>query len=92
MRRLVQEDAAVLKRIIGLQANTSVKEAGELDNLVYLDSQAPGSFAGAMMGLQREYGTRILGGCCGTNDRHITAIAERYNPLASVACKQKELQ
>lgn len=75
MRSLMREDAALIPRIIGLQANTSLKEAAELDNLPSLDTEEPETFAGSMLGLYREFGTRILGGCCGTNDRHMEAIA-----------------
>lgn len=62
-------------RLTGLQANTSYKSPEELDGLTYLDSQEPGPFGDAMKVLGRTYGTRILGGCCGSDHRHIEAIA-----------------
>jgi methionine synthase I (cobalamin-dependent) len=30
-----------------------------------------------MLDLRRDYGLQVLGGCCGTDDRHIRAIASR---------------
>lgn len=73
-----RDDARLLRRVIGLQANTSSRDAGELDNLPHLDSEEPAAFAASMMALHRDFGTRILGGCCGTDDRHIAAIARDY--------------
>ena len=48
-----------------------------LDGLPSLDTTEPGEFANLMDGVHRRFGIRILGGCCGTNARHIAAIAER---------------
>ena len=76
MRGLEHEDAALLKRIIGLQANTSMRSADELEGLDHLDPEDPAAFAASMIGLHREFGTRYLGGCCGTDDRHIEALAK----------------
>lgn len=52
-------------------------EPEELDRLDHLDAEAAETFADAMRGLRRDYGLRVLGGCCGTNDRHIRAVARR---------------
>jgi homocysteine S-methyltransferase len=65
------------ERLIGLQANTSTRSPEELDGLEFLDSDDPDSFSEAMLELNRRFGTRILGGCCGTDDRHIRSIARR---------------
>jgi homocysteine S-methyltransferase len=69
------QDAAINERIIGLQANTSAKSPEELDGLDSLDSEAPASFAAAMLDVWREFGAKVLGGCCGSDERHIEAIA-----------------
>jgi homocysteine S-methyltransferase len=66
---------AVRERLIGLQANTSVRSPEELDGLEQLDSETPEAFAEQMLGVHRQHGTRILGGCCGTDDRHIRCLA-----------------
>ncbi len=81
LTQLARERSTMLHRLIGLQANTSAKDAGELNDLPYLDSEEPVFFAESMIGLHKEFGTRILGGCCGTDDRHIAAIASAYNRL-----------
>jgi homocysteine S-methyltransferase len=69
--------STVSERVIGLQANTSAKPPEELDNLSGLESQDPEPFAEEMMRLYDRYGTKVLGGCCGTDDRHIACIARR---------------
>ncbi|MBI5304618.1 MAG: homocysteine S-methyltransferase family protein [Chloroflexi bacterium] len=66
---------ALASRVIGLQANTSSKSPEELDGLAELDSEEPEPFGALMAGIHREFGARILGGCCGTDTRHIESIA-----------------
>jgi homocysteine S-methyltransferase len=66
-------------RILGLQANTSSKPPEELDNLGALDTADPDAFADLMVKVHRRCGARILGGCCGTDERHIRGIADRLN-------------
>jgi homocysteine S-methyltransferase len=39
-----------------------------------LDSEDPAEFARGMAAL-RGRGVRVLGGCCGTDERHIAALA-----------------
>lgn len=70
-------DADVGQRLIGLQANTSALSPEELDNRRELDSESPAEFADAMVGLHGRLGIRVVGGCCGTDDRHIRCLAER---------------
>lgn len=66
---------AVRERLIGLQANTSVRSPEELDGLEQLEGETPEAFAEQMLEVHRQHGTRILGGCCGTDDRHIRCLA-----------------
>jgi homocysteine S-methyltransferase len=67
--------AGALGRIKGLQANTSLKTPAELEGLEELDTEDPDSFADAMIRVHRRGGVNVLGGCCGTDERHIRAIA-----------------
>lgn len=62
-------------RIIGLQANTSARRPEELDGSLELLTEEPSKFAGSMISLNEKYGIKMLGGCCGTDDRHISQIA-----------------
>jgi S-methylmethionine-dependent homocysteine/selenocysteine methylase len=73
----ISQSPEVGRRVIGLQANTSTKSPEELDKRGFLDGAEPEPFANAMVGLHHWFGTKILGGCCGTDNRHIAAIARR---------------
>jgi homocysteine S-methyltransferase len=64
-------------RILGLQANTSRRSPAELEGSEVLESEDPEQFAEAMIELRHRFGLRILGGCCGTDARHIRALASR---------------
>ena len=72
-----QTDPNVLTRVIGLQANTSPLSPEELDQAEQLEGEDPATFAEAMLSLHHRFGTKILGGCCGTDHRHINALANR---------------
>lgn len=63
--------------LIGLQANGSRKNPAELNNRASLDSGDPESIADSMLHLRHRFGLRVLGGCCGTDHRHIECIAKR---------------
>ena len=69
-------------RVIGLQANASAKSPEELEGLSYVDADAPEVLADGMARVFRRFGTKILGGCCGTDHRHIEWIAKRVTACA----------
>ena len=68
--------ALIGERLLGLQANTSDKPPKELDGSACLESQDPDVFASEMMRLHTHFGLKALGGCCGTDDRHVARIAQ----------------
>ena len=78
MRRQAPE---VLERVVGLQANGSPLAPERLDRSPQLIAGDPEELAGRMAELHREFGIRILGGCCGTDGRHIEAIARRLHAV-----------
>ncbi len=80
-RALEHCDAASRGRMLGLQANTSAKSPDELEGSEHLETEDPERFAEAMVDLQRRFGLRILGGCCGTDARHIHSLAARLMAL-----------
>lgn len=79
-------DEAWVKRIHGVRANASTKSHAELDESDTLD-------IGDIADLGRRYGTltrafpsmRILGGCCGTDHRHVAAICDAVTPTMAAA-------
>ena len=65
-------------RVLGVQGNTSSKSPEELDNLEVLQEDGgPEQYADSLITAARRFGLRILGGCCGTDHRHIECIAAR---------------
>jgi homocysteine S-methyltransferase len=82
LRRPRNDTPALRRRLVGLQANTSRLTPEELDGREDLDTADPASFADAMLRLHRELGMRVLGGCCGTDARHIRLLADRLRSAA----------
>lgn len=63
-------------RLGGLRANASTLSHDELDNAEELDSGDPLDLAARYRALQQQLpALRVLGGCCGTDHRHIDAIS-----------------
>lgn len=71
------KNAIVQSRFLGIQANTSPLPYSELDNAVDLKLSEPTEFAEDMIRLKKDMHLKILGGCCGTDNRHMEAVASR---------------
>lgn len=65
------------RRVVLFQGNASARTPEELDNLPDVDADDPESFAASVLALTRESSVRIVGGCCGTDERHMRAVARR---------------
>jgi S-methylmethionine-dependent homocysteine/selenocysteine methylase len=68
------------ERIAGIRANASSKSHAELDEATELDDGDPQELGGQY----RELGKRlprlnVLGGCCGTDHRHVAAICDAWS-------------
>jgi S-methylmethionine-dependent homocysteine/selenocysteine methylase len=64
-----------VKRLRGLRANASTKSHAELDEAKELDAGNPKELGGQYRALRdRLPHLVVLGGCCGTDQRHIAAI------------------
>lgn len=72
----VQLSDSLQKRVVGLLANTAALSPEELDESTDLVEEAPEAFGKSVAVLREEFGMRILGGCCGTDQRHIRCLAE----------------
>jgi S-methylmethionine-dependent homocysteine/selenocysteine methylase len=71
-----------VNRIRGLRANASRKSHAELNDSPELDAGNPVEFGGEHARLkQRLSQLNVLGGCCGTDHRHIEQIAAACSPL-----------
>lgn len=71
----VNSSSLVRQRIIGLLANTAALSPEDLNNSTRLVEEDPETFGKSVAALHRELGLKILGGCCGTDDRHIRSLA-----------------
>ena len=72
----VLEPAPWLDRLRGLRANASKKSHAELDETDELDEGDPAELAAAYAELRKRLpNLNVVGGCCGTNHRHIDAIS-----------------
>ncbi|WP_117209977.1 homocysteine S-methyltransferase family protein [Allorhizocola rhizosphaerae] len=75
-RKTLDPDAGWAERIRGLRANASRMSHAELDNSPFLDAGDPTEFGELHGQLRADFGRlSVLGGCCGTDVRHIRAIA-----------------
>jgi homocysteine S-methyltransferase len=70
-----------LLRVLSFQANTSTKEPWELDQPAELETEDPETLTDIMIEAYAEYGTLFLGGCCGTDTRHIECLARKQREL-----------
>ena len=84
--RVVAEGGQWLERIRGVRANASHRSHAELNEAPDLDSGNPVELGAQYAGLTK-YLSRlnVMGGCCGTDHRHIEQIAEACIPLFGVA-------
>jgi S-methylmethionine-dependent homocysteine/selenocysteine methylase len=66
-------------RIRGLRANASTKSHAELDEATELDDGDPEDLGGRYARLRNQLPElNVLGGCCGTDDRHVAQICRAW--------------
>lgn len=88
---VIEQGAAWVKRIGGLRANASRRSHAELDAAPDLDAGDPDELAGQYRQLRPLLPSlAVVGGCCGTDHRHVAAIcaalaAQREGAAATVA-------
>jgi S-methylmethionine-dependent homocysteine/selenocysteine methylase len=80
-RDAIDSGAAWLARIRGIRANASTRSHAELDQSETLDDGNPAELAAQYHALMQQLRRlNILGGCCGTDHRHIEAICQSVLP------------
>lgn len=81
-------DAELARRIGGIRANASRMSHAELDEATELDDGNPEQLAAEYRDLLGALpGLCVLGGCCGTDHRHVAKIAEACVP--ALAARQR---
>jgi S-methylmethionine-dependent homocysteine/selenocysteine methylase len=74
-------DEAWPARIRGLRANASTKSHAELDEAEELDEGDPADLGARHAALRDKLpNLTVLGGCCGTDHRHVREIVSRFGP------------
>lgn len=82
---LLASNASWVQRIRGLRVNASRRSHAELNESTTLDEGNPVELGAEIRTLRnRRPNLTILGGCCGTDARHIAAICEACAPVAVV--------
>lgn len=66
-----KQPADLFKRLIGYQANASSLDHRDLDGADRLEAESVSDWGDEMVKLNRSYGVKILGGCCGTGSEHL---------------------
>jgi homocysteine S-methyltransferase len=79
-------DELWMDRIRGLRANASRKSHAELNESTELDAGDPVELGTQYAGLKKQLPRlNVMGGCCGTDHRHVEQIAEICSPLFRAA-------
>lgn len=76
--RIVAADREGFARVMGLRTNASMKSHAELDESPTLDRGDPQDLArryAALLELMPQI--KVIGGCCGTDHHHISAVVDR---------------
>ena len=82
---VLEPGAPWIDRIRGLRANASTKSHAELDEATELDAGDPDDLAERHAALRaRLPRVNVLGGCCGTDQRHVTTICTAWLAEESV--------
>ena len=69
-----RQPATLFQRLIGYQANASSLDHCELDGASELQADDVAEWGREMRRLNRDYGVKILGGCCGTGVEHLRTL------------------
>lgn len=79
---LKAQDKPWVKRIKGLRANASCKSHAELDEATTLDRGNPHELGDEHKKLKQAFSQlNVFGGCCGTDEEHVIAIAKQLTSM-----------
>jgi homocysteine S-methyltransferase len=77
---VLDANADWVSRIGGLRANASTLSHAELDEMEVLDDGDPADLAARYVQLRTLLpALHVVGGCCGTDERHVAAIAAAWH-------------
>jgi homocysteine S-methyltransferase len=85
-----RQPASLFERLIGIQANSSSRDQQDLDGESETRRDSLDDWVRQMLILHREYGMKLLGGCCGTDDRYLAGIVEGMTLSSQKPCGKTE--
>lgn len=65
-------------RVIGLKANASALGLDKLDNATQAHADGPDDFVNELIRIKEKFNLKILGGCCGTSNEHLTTLIANF--------------
>lgn len=71
-----KQPTALFTRLLGIQANSSSLDHSQLDGATILHQDDLQHWGENMLRLNREFGVKILGGCCGTDDAYLQYLVD----------------
>lgn len=81
-QKALQSYDSAFHRILGIKANGSSKSPTELLALNKAEADEADLFADELFELGKEHQFKIYGGCCGTDHRHLAALAKKLSSQA----------
>jgi len=75
-----KQPTKVFNRLIGYIGNASSLDHCDLDTADKMEVDSVSEWGDLMLDLNRKYGVKILGGCCGTGNEHLQYIV-KYNRI-----------
>lgn len=72
----VEPTETLLTRLMGYLANGSALSHAELESNPTLQMEPPEKWAEDMMKIYRKFQLKILGGCCGTSEKHLELLGD----------------
>jgi homocysteine S-methyltransferase len=66
----------LFKRLLGYLANASSRDHCDLDGSESLLMESVSDWGEMMLELNRVFGVKVLGGCCGTNEQHLKYLVD----------------
>ncbi len=85
MRAVAARGHDLRGRVVGIKANGSALPLDQLDGATGIHADGPLVWLAGMTQLRDEFAFNVLGGCCGTDGRHLLALALSCSALGGSA-------
>lgn len=70
------QPSSLFERLLGCLANASSLDHCDLDGSDELKMESVAEWGDLMLQLNHEFGVKVLGGCCGTNEAHLSYLVD----------------